>query len=214
MRLSEAAIAADVQRIAGTDAIAANTAGLADRVGVLEDQARLTYGLVGAIARAQGITATDARDWAAAQDPAPPEEEEKPADADNPDAVDFGKLAWKVGGKDCHGAKLDSPRLSRLKASAKGISYKWDTGLSGWGLSNAEAGALACLFVERSDGAIVGGKFDWVSTSRASRGFENIFAGYNGWSLEGVPNPCRIYYVVVSSDGRKRSNIVSAEWKR
>lgn len=211
---TQSAIAADVQKIAGTDAIAANTASLADRVGVLEDQARLTYGLVGAIAKAQGITATDARDWAAQQDAPAPEEEEAPADAENPDAIDFAGLAWKFGSFDGSKAKLDSPRLSHLKASAKGISYKWDTGLAGWGLANADAGALACLFVERSDGSIVGGKFDWVSTSRSSRGLENVFGGYNGWTLEGVPNPCTVYYVVVDKAGRRRSNVVSATWQR
>jgi len=195
-------------------ALPTTTSALALRVEALEDQAKLTYGLVGAIAKAQGITATDARDWAAEQDPEPEEEEDEPITEESPDAVDFSILKWTYGGVNGSKARLDSPRLSRLKASAKSISYKWDVGLSDWGLANAEAGALACLFVERKDGSIVGGKFDWVSTSRASRGLENVFGGYNGWTLSDVPNPCTIYYVVIDRDGRRRSNVISATWSR
>ena len=204
---AQAAIAADVQRLAGTDQLAA-------RFDAAEERNQLAYAFTWLTAQKAGITETDARDWIAGRtNPADDDsgEEVVPADVD---AVDFAALSWQYGGFDGAKAKLDSPRLSGLSASGTTIRYKWDVGLSGWGLANADAGALACLFVTRSDGAIVGGKFDWVSTSRSSRSLENVTGGYNGWTLADVPNPTRIYFVVVSSDGRKRSNIVAADWSR
>jgi len=84
-----------------------------------------------------------------------------------------------------------------------------------WGLSNGAAGAIAAVFVQREDGSWVGGKFDWVSTSRSSRGLENVLSGYGGWSLAGVPNPCQICFVVVENSGKRRSNVIGpATWKR
>lgn len=202
-------IAAQARKLTGADRLDA----LEERVGALADQQRLIYGYAGSLAAAQGITPTAARDWAAAQDGAT-EEAEPVAPADDVDAVEFGKLQWTFGGVKGGKAELSSPRLSGLKAGSTSISYKWDVGLSGWGLANSEAGALCCWFVERENGEIVGGKFDWVSTSRKSRSLENVLDGYGGWSLEGVPNPTKCYLVVISSDGRKRSNVVGAEWKR
>ena len=204
---TQSAIAADVQRLAGTDKLAA-------KFDAAEERAQLAYAFTWLTAEKQGITETDARDFLAGKTkPEDEAEEAEPVPADV-DAVDFALLQWKFGGVDGSKAKLDSPRVADLRASDSSIRYTWKTGLSGWGLANADAGALACLFVERSDGSIVGGKFDWVSTSRSSRGLENVFGGYNGWSLEGVPNPTRICFVVLSADGRKRSNVVSAEWSR
>lgn len=95
------------------------------------------------------------------------------------------------------------------------MSYRW-TGptLRSWGLSDGNAGALACFFVQRADGRWVGGKFDWISTSRTTRGFENIRARYRGWTLSGVPNPCPCAFVIVSSNGKKRTNVIAGTWRR
>jgi hypothetical protein len=74
---------------------------------------------------------------------------------------------------------------------------------------------VACLFVQRSDGKWVGGKFDWISSSRTTRDFNNILdKPYLGWNLNGVPNPCSVVYVVVKADGKKRSNTIRGEWRR
>ena len=202
---AQEAVAAQARKLAGTD-------GLEARLAAIEEQSRLTYAFTWLSAEKAGITETAARDFLAGRTaPADDEAEEPAADVD---AIDFASLQWKFGGFDGAKAKLDSPRLSGLKAGSKSISYKWETGLSCWGLSNGDAGALACFFVEREDDSVVGGKFDWVSTSRATRNLTNVFEGYGGWSLDGVPNPAKCYFVVVSKDGRKRSNIVGAEWKR
>mgnify|MGYP007069887968 CR=1 FL=1 len=207
--------AADVAVAAkGLVQLPTTTQALAARVEALEDQAKLTYGLVGAIAKSQGISATDARDWVSEQDPEPEEEEEEPVAEDNPDAIDFALLKWTYGGVDGARAKLDAPRIKDLRISSATLSYKWETGLASWGLANADAGALACLFVERPDGAIVGGKFEWTSTSRRTRGLKNVLAGYGGWTLDGVPQSTKAYFVVIDKDGRRRSNVISAEWSR
>lgn len=195
-------------------ALPATTQALVDRIDRLEGQGRLAYGFVGAIAAAHGITATDARDWAAAQDAGPEEDAGNPATAESPDAIDFSKLEWIFGGVDGSRAVLDSPRISALKVTDKGLVFKWETGLDGWGLARDDAGALACLFVERDDGAVVGGKFDWISTSRSSRDLKNVESGYQGWTLSGAPQKCRVWYLVLAADGKRRSNVIAAEWQR
>jgi hypothetical protein len=201
---TQAAIASNVQRIAGTDK-------LAERFDAAEERNQLSYAFTWLTAEKAGISETDARDWLAKRnagsgDAAPPEEE-----AADVDAIDFATLKWTFGGVDGSKAKLDSPRLSNLRASANEVSYKWDVGLSGWGMAHDQASALCCLFVEKSDGSIIGGKFDWVSTSRRTRSLTNILGGYGGWSLADVPNPCKIYFLALTEDGR---NVISGEWAR
>jgi hypothetical protein len=202
-------IASQVRKLTGAERLES----LEDRVSALADQQQLIYGYAASLAAAQGITPTAARDWVSEQDGAE-EEMEAVEPAEEVDAIEFGKLQWSFGGVKGGKAELSSPRLSELKASATSISYTWDVGLAGWGLAHSEAGALCCWFVEKENGEIVGGKFDWVSTSRRTRSLENVLDGYKGWSLDGVPNPTKCFLVVISSDGRKRSNVVGAEWKR
>ncbi|MBR0056238.1 MAG: hypothetical protein IJP66_02815 [Kiritimatiellae bacterium] len=131
------------------------------------------------------------------------------------DQVPFGSLSWSYGGVNGAKAAKTTASISGLSAGSQTMSYRWtgDT-LRTWGLSDGNAGALACFFVQRSDGRWVGGKFDWVSTSRTSRGLENIYAGYRGWTLSGVPNPCLCAFVIISSDGKKRTNVITGTWRR
>jgi hypothetical protein len=135
--------------------------------------------------------------------------------ADNADSIPFSALKWRFGHFGGSRAKLSSPQLAGLSCHGNTLSYRWVKGLGGWGLSNGDAGAIAAAFVQKADGSWVGGKFDWVSTSRSSRGLENVLAGYEGWNLSGVPNPCQICFVVVDVSGRRRSNVVGpATWSR
>ena len=48
----------------------------------------------------------------------------------------------------------------------------------------------------------------------SSRDFVNIYGGYGGWSLANVPNPCPAAFVIISSDGKKRSNVLVGSWSR
>lgn len=148
---------------------------------------------------------------APATPPAPPTQPEQPA----ADEAPYGAFSWAYGGFNGSRAALDAPRIGALKMNGmSGLSYNWvGPNLSAWGIGHANADALACLFLRRADGSWVGGKFDWVSSSRTTRDFKNL-GGYQGWTLEGVPNPCRAAFVIVSADGRRRTNVIAADWRR
>ena len=94
------------------------------------------------------------------------------------------------------------------------MSYKWREGgceLLG-AADRGDANCIAALFVRDADGEWRGGKFEWISTSRTSRSLGNIEGGYNGWPTDAIEKAQGYAFVIVSKDGRKRSNvIVSAE---
>ena len=130
------------------------------------------------------------------------------------DAVSFGALKWTFGGVNGSGAVQSGVQISGLKLSPNGFSFKYDRDLSAWGFSHNDAGALACFFVQKSTGEWVGGKFDWISSSRTSRDLKHCTGGYGGWSLAGVPNPANAAVVIMSADGKRRSNVLSGVWNR
>ena len=135
---------------------------------------------------------------------------ETPA-ASDVDQLDYALLKWEYGGFRAGGAKLDSPRLSNLSCNGRAVSYRWDVGMSGWGLGNGDAGAICCIFFERG-GQWTGGKFDWISVSRTNRELKHV-SSYSNWPSSGITLPWRgrVAFVVVSADGRRRSNVLVAE---
>ena len=164
------------------------------------------------------------RDWRDSQTNAPavppdvpPATPGTPTQPDTPaaDEADYSAFTWAYGGFNGSRAALDKPRIASLRMNGmSGLSYRWaGPNLSAWGLSHTDAAALACLFVRRADGSWVGGKFDWISSSRTTRDFKNL-GGYQGWTLAGIPNPCKAAFVIVSADGRRRSNVITADWRR
>ena len=143
----------------------------------------------------------------------PPAPVPPPAPEQYGDEVAFSSLPWNYGGFNGSRAALDAPRIGSLRMGSN-LAYTWkQSNLAAWGLGHSEAGALACLFLQRADGSWVGGKFDWISTSRTTRDFENL-GGYNGWTLAGIPNPCRAAFCIASADGRRRTNVIATEWRR
>lgn len=149
--------------------------------------------------------------------PAEPTPDTPAAPAD--DALDYALLRWSYGGFHGAGAVRDLVTLADLRLDAGGARYRWDVDLSAWGIAHTDADALACAFLRNESGAWVGGKFDWVSSSRTYRDFKHFgsaapSSGYNGWSLQGIPNPTQLALVVVSRDGRRRSNVLVGEWRR
>ena len=153
----------------------------------------------------------DWRDWRDSQTNAPAAPPATPA----ADEAEYDTFTWAFGGFNGSRAALSEPRIASLRMNGmSGLSYRWaGPNLSVWGLGHTDAGALACLFVRRSDGSWIGGKFDWISSSRTTRDFRNL-GGYQGWTLAGIPNPCRAAFVIVSADGRRRSNVITADWRR
>ncbi len=149
--------------------------------------------------------------------PNPENKETSPPEAatNDADAVPFDTLRWKYGGFDGSHAVLDKPRIGDLFFGSRKLSYRW-TGptLSAWDLSNSNAGALACLFLQQSVGTWVGGKFEWISTSRTTRSYTNIHDGYNGWTLAGIPQACQAAFCIVSHNGRLRTNVIHGTWSR
>ena len=138
------------------------------------------------------------------------------ASAASADEVAFASLEWEYGGFNGAGAVLDpAVVLADLKNSGTKVSYTWvgaaapNGGLEAWGLGWSDAGAICAIFIKRSDGTWTGGKFDWVSTSRSFRGLEHL-TNYNGWHDE-LPIKASVAFVVVSRDGKKRTNVIVAE---
>lgn len=130
------------------------------------------------------------------------------------DQVAFSSLRWSFGGVNGSGAVQSGVQIAGLSCTKNGMSFRYVKDLSAWGRAYSHAGDYACLFVQKSDGSWVGGKFDWISSSRRTRGFENIRGGYNRWSLSGVPNPCKVAFVILNHDCRRRSNVIAGTWSR
>lgn len=131
------------------------------------------------------------------------------------DDVFFGELNWDYGGFNGSKAEMGDVLISSLKMKRDGLSFKYIQDLSSWGMAHTDySGALACLFVQDNDGKWVGGKFDWISSSRNKRDFANVYSGYHGWNLSNVPNPTTAAFVIVSKNGKRRSNVISALWER
>ena len=60
-------------------------------------------------------------------------------------------------------------------------------------------------------GSWTGGKFDWISTSRLKRGFENVRDRYNGWEPAALDKASEFAFVIVAANGKKRTNVISAK---
>ena len=130
----------------------------------------------------------------------------------SPDAVPFSELAWTWGGFDGSKAVLDAPRISGLSVAVPAsLAFRWDVDMRSWGYAHGDPKGVACLFVRQGD-QWVGGKFEWISSSRTTRGLENVRHKYGGWDPGALNQAREIAFVVVSEDGRKRSNV--AAWRR
>lgn len=164
--------------------------------------------------------ASDVSDAESAEKPLVPDDIEPFVDTEDVpatalDDVFFGEFHWDWGGFDGSKAEKGEVEIAGLKMGRDGLSFNYIEDLSHWGLSHEDyTGALACLFVCDRDGRWVGGKFDWISSSRRTRDFANVFGGYNGWSLFNVPNPTMAAFVIVSVNGKKRSNVIAGMWQR
>lgn len=124
-----------------------------------------------------------------------------------------GRLVFRFGGFDGSRAAEDpATQIGSLHISRSKLSYRWTAGsLRNWGLADSQAdGALACAFYwSPSDGAWIGGKFDWISTSRTTRDWNNLNGGYHGWNADAFWAAPKRAFCIISKDGRRRTNLLA-----
>lgn len=101
-------------------------------------------------------------------------------------------------------------QIKGLKINGRsGLSYSFSSGnLSMWGLAYDNAGAIAVAGYLEGDHYVCG-KFDWISSSRKTRDFENINSGYNGWQPEKFYGARKRCFFIMKADGKKRTNIIT-----
>jgi hypothetical protein len=147
--------------------------------------------------------------------PTAPQPEEPTAPGATVDAVAYSALNWNMGGFNGSKAVLhDGVEIGGLNVGRDGMSYRWVRGgceQLGAGSRGDASKTLACMFYRDKAGKWQGGKFDWISTSRTTRDFKNIHGGYNGWNAAEFDAATEFAFVVVSADGKRRSNVVIAE---
>lgn len=114
------------------------------------------------------------------------------------------------GSPDCSKAKEDaSTQIKDLKLDKRGLSYRWAKGdLSNWGIKDKhDASALAVAGY--GDGKTFKcSKFDWISTDRLTRSFENIYGGYNGFKSDEFFKAQYRCFFIMSKDGKRRTNVL------
>lgn len=119
-------------------------------------------------------------------------------------------IRWTCGGFDGSRAKeTTDAQVGGVRMDAKGVRYKWTRGgCENLGAVSARdySHTVACAFYWNG-AEWVGGKFDWISTSRTTRDFVNIKDGYHGWNWRAFVDAERRAFCVVSADGKRRTNL-------
>lgn len=134
------------------------------------------------------------------------------ASSDSPSSPSSPVLLFRYGGFDGSRAVEDQATwIEAFRFTSTGMSYQWaSSSLRPWGLEDTEAGALACAFYwSDKEQKWIGGKFDWISTSRTSRSWENIRGRYNGWDPDAFFSAKRHAFCIVSRDGKRRTNLLT-----
>ena len=129
------------------------------------------------------------------------------------DEVDFASLDWCWGGFKGGSAKeVSGCQIGSLKVSGGNMSYKWVRGGCEklGATSSTDADHTPCALFCKIGGKWKGGKWEWISTSRTTRGLKNIEEGYGGWDKTAISKAAEYAFVIVSSDGKKRSNVIKA----
>lgn len=120
-------------------------------------------------------------------------------------------LQWAFGGfRGQNAIKCEEAIIADLKVKSNGMSYRWVTGgCEALGADNATDASqtVACLFC-LINGEWLGGKFDWISTSRTTRDFKNIATGYHGWDSAAIDKAEAYRFVIVSKNGKERTNVI------
>lgn len=123
-----------------------------------------------------------------------------------------GTLVYKYGRFDGSKAVEDpNTQIGSVRMGENGMTYKWiKGGCENFGAkSKTDSGcAFACFFYwDEVSKSWIGGKTDWLSTSRTSRDWKNIRDHYKGWEPDKFFSAKRRAFCVVSTDGKKRTNL-------
>jgi hypothetical protein len=130
------------------------------------------------------------------------------ADTSGGDAISISSISWLGDNYSSASrtATITGATVGRNVISTSYQPYSWPRTTV-----KVSVDAICCLFYERG-GQIVGGKFDWWRTGgQGSKGLENVHHGYNGHSMPSSGTPT--YTMIVSVDGRQRSNIQRCTWR-
>lgn len=102
-------------------------------------------------------------------------------------------------------------QIKDLKLNKDGLSYRWAKGgCENLGASSKGDYSQTIAVAGYGDGKTFKcAKFDWISTSRTSRSFENIYDHYNGFDPDAffkAPHRC---FFIMGADGKRRTNILT-----
>jgi len=126
---------------------------------------------------------------------------------DKLDQVEFSSLNWTCGGVNGSNAKLSKVKIRDLNVLAPhSMSFTWEVGMDVWKYPKTTPAGIACLFC-KINGRWVGGKFEWISTSRFTRDFTNIKSRYAGWQPFYLSTN-EFAFVILDKDGKNRSNVI------
>lgn len=130
----------------------------------------------------------------------------------SPDEVNFAELVWDKGGENGSKAVLTEALIKDFKLDSNKLSYNWvDKNMSIWGYAYTQADGRTCVFYKKN-GKWHGGFFEWISSSRKTRDFKNIKTKYKGWDWNDIPNGSDAVLVIISRDGKKRTNTLKGKW--
>lgn len=138
--------------------------------------------------------------------PIPTPEPVKPDPAVSADAIPLSSLKWV---KENGSRASISKNMYHAIINAGKVSIKYDD--LGWPDKNG-CNAVLCFFVKRND-VFTGGKFDHLrSGGQSTKLMENIHGGYIP-GIAPISYGEEAYLLILSYDGKQRTNIVKAVWK-
>ena len=147
--------------------------------------------------------------------PSEPSEPSEPFNSSTLQPCNSSSIVWIYGGVDGSRAVEDpETQIRNLRMDANGLRYDWAKGgCENFGAASGTdyGSTLACAFyLDEAGRRWIGGKFDWISTSRTSRSFENVRAGYHGWDPEAFFHAKRHAFCILPANGKRRTNLIEA----
>ena len=117
---------------------------------------------------------------------------------------------WRYGNFNGSKAKEDpNVVIANFTMNDKSMKIKWVKGMDAWGYERSDPKGVACIFYyDEVEKKYIGGKFEYISTSRSTRDWKNISGKYGGWNYTKFINAKKYAFLVTSEKGTKRTNIV------